>query len=615
MLTLAELDLAAGQFARARSRAEALLEPGVPPAVRSAALLVAADASYALGAYEAAEQRYEEFVSTHAVAPEAPRARLALGWARLRQGRHNEAVVTWIDLARRFPEDARTPLALLLAAEVRSRAGDTATARALLDRVLAEHSASADARIAILSRSLLALQEHREPDALRDLRDLVRSSQPQVVHEHRRLLRALASPGGETNLEGSRLLENGSMTGLVLADASGESDQPAAAVPDRLPLERFATVSLEGERDPEHASRILHGLVLLATEHKLWPAADRIAGRLVDAFPSYPAAPDLLARLAARAAVDQQWLVARTAYARLVTRYPETELSGRARVDFADALFRTGAAAEARATLERFVNDGQGQEQRPRALLLLARVNEALGDPVRAIAAYDRLRRHHPDVPWTAPSLLAHARLLQDVGRPAQARPLLERAVTGAAGDELGEAAYRLAAIQAAEGQHTSAVEWYMTAAYSARGSRWERLALLGAGRSLAALGETREALILYGKLLQASAPGTKPGVKEAEHRETTSEAAYRAAEILRGAGLHRDALDMYLTTARLTPEAPRGHRALVGAVQSLVATGDRAAADRIYQRLVQSGTAEPALVAEASRALRAPAGSRPASR
>ena len=77
---------------------------------------------------------------------------------------------------RRFDADLAAhplaPTALLLGAEVAARAGDTAEAGALLDRVIAGNPDQEQAKLAALDRAVLALRAGRVPDALRDLRGL-----------------------------------------------------------------------------------------------------------------------------------------------------------------------------------------------------------------------------------------------------------------------------------------------------------------------------------------------------------------------------------------------------------------------------------------------------------
>jgi hypothetical protein len=142
--------------------------------------------------------------------------------------------------------------------------------------------------------------------------------------------------------------------------------------------------------------------------------------------------------------------------------------------------------------------------------------------------------------------------------------------------------------VLSADGQHAVAVEWYLTAAYLAERSVWGRQALLGAGRSLTALNETKEALAVYWKLLSGRA-----GLESAADREIGGEAAYRAGEILRGADRHADALAMFQTSARLTAGSPAERRALSAALPCAAAIGDRQSAEAIQRRLQQTGASD----------------------
>lgn len=607
MLTLAQLDLAIQDFSRAQRRAEALLHAPAPDAVRAGALLVAADAAQAMRSYGIAAERYSEFLSMHESAPEASRVAMALGWAELRQEQRDAARRVWTEIAQRFPDDPRAPLGLLLAAELASQGGDVPETRALLDRLIADYPTSRYAGLARMNRATLAVGDDREEDALRDLRSAIQSGKA-LIADRRTLADALAVPGAEARLDGPWLLPDLAAAGIERSSPHGDArdgDAPSAAVAGSAPLERFATAFVDATDASQATAPVLHGLVLLAAQESGWSSAlaGALLDRLVDAFPSYPGAPKLLARLAAAAAADRQWPIARNAYDKLAARYPDA-LDRTASVDHAEALFRTGATAEARARLE------GDDELDARALLLLAEVNEALDDRRAALAAYERLRREHPGVDRTIPSLLSHARLLQDFGHRDDARPLLETVIERAEGIVLAEASYRFADVLSAEGRHAAAAEWYMTAAYLSDGSRWRVPALLGAGRALTEIRETEQALIVYGKLLEslrrtqqgdgaASPDGVAP-----EDRETTSEAAFRIAEILRGAGRADQALDMYLTAARLAPGTPRERRALLGLVQSFVTVGDRPSAEIVYRRLLESSVTEPDILTEARKAL-----------
>jgi tetratricopeptide (TPR) repeat protein len=134
---------------------------------------------------------------------------------------------------------------------------------------------------------------------------------------------------------------------------------------------------------------------------------------------------------------------------------------------------------------------------------------------------------------------------------------------------------------------------------------------LLGAGRSLGALKRTQAALAVYRNILPSTPIGPLPRdgrptpelVAQVEDPELVAEAAYHIAEITRAAGRHDEAVDMYLTAAYLAP-ASQG-RALMGAVRSLVAIGDRASAEAIFRRLVESSGEEPEILTQASKVFR----------
>jgi TolA-binding protein len=555
--------------------------------VRAGALLAAGDAAYGMRSYAVAAARYGEFLSTYRDLPGAARAAMAVGWAALRQGHQAQARRAWTAVADTFPGDAHAPLALVFAAELASRAGDAGATLQLLDRIITQHTASPYAGIARLTRSSLALSRQHEDEALRDLDEVVRTSGTVAIDIRRKLGEALATPGAEADLES-------------VASRAGGGLQPV----EERTLEPFARAFLE-RRHREAVPYTLHGLVLLAAADRGWSdvLAAALASRLVEDFPSYSPATVLLTRVATEAAAVGQWPIARRAWETMMA-YTPAALGQSARVSFAEALFRTGSTAQARTIAHSLAAGG---EAAPRALLLLAEIHEAWQEPHAALAVYDRVLREHPRVDRSPRSLLAHAQLLEDLGQSRRAEPVLRRLVEVSSGEVVAEAAYRLAQGLRAEGQHAAAVEWYLTSVYVAESSRWARLALLGAGASLTALDETKEALAVYRKLLPK-----RPGVDPPADREASGEAAFRAGEILAGADLHEDALDMFVTSARFTAGLPAERRALAGVVRCLIATGDQATAETVYRRLIAAGAAEPDLLARVRSALRASNGAAP---
>src|SRR5206468_9499994 len=119
---------------------------------------------------------------------------------------------------------------------------------------------------------------------------------------------------------------------------------------------------------------------------------------------------------------------------------------------------------------------------------------------------YARFATEYPGVKAAPTAELGAGRLLQADGKWSEARPMLERAVKEGDAAIAAEAAYRMGEGLRAAGQHDEAVEAYMTAAYAAPDSEWARRALLGAGRSFAALKQNDAAAIVYKKLLASAA-------------------------------------------------------------------------------------------------------------
>ena len=572
--------------------------------------MLAGDAAYGLGAYRTAANRYGEALRADQLPAEAAHTGFALGWAQLRLGRGDQAQHTWVRVAQQFPADRGAPLALVRAAELAAQGNDLASAQKRLDQVLGGYPTAPEAEIARLSRSIVAVRAGRTQEAVGDLRMLALSGRPSLPQERRMLLDRLTPAGAFAGPERQLL-----MTTVRTAPPATRESDTAAAGTARM-LERFAAPFLDGAGDPETTPRVLHGLVFAAAEDKAWPEVQRLSSRLVDRFPGYPSAPDMLLWVAARATSAQQWPIARSSYERVLALNRSVVLTPPAQLNFAEALFRTDAPAQARVQLSRLPEVAPQGEDTPRALYLQAGVDEALDRPAEALAAYDRLRRDYPRAEWTADSLLPHARLLQHaIGREQEARALLEEAVQGTQGEARTEALFRLAQLLAANGEHQQAVDLYMSAAYgTGQSSGWYRPALLGAGRSLATLDRTLAAEAVYRNLLPSNPIGPLPRdgrplrLKEkVEDPEIAAAAASGIAELRRKAGRNAEAVDMYLTAASLAPGSDQAWRGLVGAIRSLVAIRDWKSAAAIYQRLVDSHANTPEILAEARDALGPP--------
>jgi tetratricopeptide (TPR) repeat protein len=300
------------------------------------------------------------------------------------------------------------------------------------------------------------------------------------------------------------MTEPGREEPLVRVSHAGCPRATAGAVP----IERFAAPLLDGAGDPETTPLVLRGLVGLAADDGRWTEAASLSSRLVEGFQAYPGTEAVLARVAARAASDQQWPVARDLYGQLVARYRDQSLDRKARLDFAEALVRTGAPEAAQAELSSVLDAGD-RDQAPRALYLLASAREALGRPQEALALQERLARDYAGTEWAADGMLPRARLLQSLGRSREARPLLETVVQGTDGEPFAEAAFRLGQISREAGERSAAVSWYLTCASTGTPTSWVPRALAGAVEALAAGGDRAFAEAVY-RRLQAS-EGVEP--------------------------------------------------------------------------------------------------------
>jgi hypothetical protein len=70
----------------------------------------------------------------------------------------------------------------------------------------------------------------------------------------------------------------------------------------------------------------------------------------------------------------------------------------------------------------------------------------------------------------------------------------------------------------------------------------------------------------------------------------------------------------MFAKSAELAAGLPAERRALLGAVQSFIAIGDRGSAESVYRRLANASGADPDMLARARQALESAAAPPPAS-
>src|SRR4029077_11113904 len=137
---------------------------------------------------------------------------------------------------------------------------------------------------------------------------------------------------------------------------------------------------------------------------KRWNDARTLTLRLADQFPRFEGTPPALSLLASAAGQNEQWALSRDMYAKLGERFPGSSTSAGNRLDYAEALLRTGGAAGGRRTLATTAAAGAGpnpgrpaartgrrQSPSARASMLLAEAQEATGDRAAALDTYTRV--------------------------------------------------------------------------------------------------------------------------------------------------------------------------------------------------------------------------------
>jgi TolA-binding protein len=551
-LRLAQMDFDTREFARARDGARKLVADAAAPAeIRAAALVLGGEAAYWARDYAQAATLYNGFLSSYPAKPEAPMVSLALGWAELRGGKPEAARQRWARFAQQAQGDPRAPEALVLAAELAGRAGDWAGAQSLLDQVVDRYPSSEYAEVAMLNRAILAVRGGRAADALPELGRLVNRGvvSPYVGRARATRGAALLATGkpadaerdfqaalglGETGVAqlglGSASFARGQWDAAArqFAEARDAGTGPvevaagyglAAVLFNQRKIEEFkqvATPMVAGPVDPATTPRLIHALATVAVEEKRWSDARGLTLRLADQFPRYEGTQPALSALAAAAGQSEQWALSRDMYAKLGERFPGSPTSSGNRLDYAEALLRTGGAAEARRTLEAGAAAAPDQPPSIRASMLLAEAQEATGDRAAALETYTRVAAAGT-AKEKASGLLGQGRLLASDGKWDEARGRLEQALDAGDGAVAAEAAYRLGEGLRATGKAQDAADMYLTAAYLTTDSPWARRALVGAGQAFAALKQNDAAVIVYRKLLAMT--GVEPDLAEAARR------------------------------------------------------------------------------------------------
>ena len=534
-LRLAQMDLESRETTQARARVEKLLQAPLTPDVRGAVLELGGEAAYAARAWDEAAARYSRFLSDFPTSPSAPSVMLALGWTEFRRGRLDAARETWSRFATTHPKDPRVPAALLLSADIAARTGDLAGAKSQLDALVARFPDGEYTALAHLNRAILAIRAGRGTSVLSELTELIRNSPLSPYMGRMRLAHGVIvsatspTPEAERDFRAAQMQGEGALANLGLGRIAFEKSQWDAAEREFVEardtgtgavavaaeygiagvlwnqgktdeFKPFAQTLLAKPADPTMTPSLLAASAALAAEEGRWSDARALSTRVATEFPKSPAAPAALSDVATAAARANEWPLANDSFKALLDRYPSYRKSTDTRLDYAEALFRTGAYAEAKAKLQEFIDTSPRDPELPRALLLLGRTQEALGDGAAAAEQYKRVERDFPA--QRADAELGSARVLFLAGNWDEARPIFERVMANGDPALASEAAFRLGEGYRGAGRNQQAVEAYMTAVYIAPDLPTARRALLGAGQSFRALKQNDSAVIVYKKLL-----------------------------------------------------------------------------------------------------------------
>ena len=208
---------------------------------------------------------------------------------------------------------------------------------------------------------------------------------------------------------------------------------------------------------------------------------------------------------------------------------------------------------------------------------------------------YEQLLARYPSSPLQTTARLDFAESLLRTGSPTLAQAQLTQvAAADRSREQTPRRLYLQGQVYEALGRPHDALTAYEELRRDHPRSEWTAESLLPRARMMDAVGQRQQARALLERILKGA------------EGDVYSEAAVRLAESLTADGQHALAVRWFMTAAYLNPDSIWGQRAQVGAVRGLVATGDRATADAIYQRMEASSATDPELLGRARAALEA---------
>jgi tetratricopeptide (TPR) repeat protein len=160
------------------------------------------------------------------------------------------------------------------------------------------------------------------------------------------------------------------------------------------------------------------------------------------------------------------------------------------------------------ATLEKFVAEHPSHAELGRAWFALGRARETIGQRPAALEAYASAIRDGRSGDIRRDAAVAQARVLVADRKWPEARTALQALIVDRDATVVAEAAQAIGETYRGEGDALAAVEYFMTAAYTAPESPAGRKAMLAAAQTFAAAKQPDAAAIVYRKLLaQANLP------------------------------------------------------------------------------------------------------------
>lgn len=527
--------------ASARREGEGLLRAGTLPELREGTLLLVAESAMRGNDPNRAVAVLRTALRDFPDSPGAPRTRLALGWAILRDGDSESAIREWREVSTRADLETRA-LALLAVADIALRQGREAEALDALHGITTVPPELKSADAVVVNRGILALRTGAPAEAIQILEPLAPriTDLPMQALARRTLGIAHYELGRYDQAERQFRFSASAMpqepsswlgAGLAalaqnrLAEAEDLLGRARVAMPEVATAASYGLVLVavkKGDRDafrergttfvdryPRHpaAPAVLYGLAAAALDRKDLAEGQAWVQRLL----REPAAADLgthaLLRLAAAAEAQTRSDVAREAYRDLLTRSTTPEIRTDAWFGLAESALAARDGAEAQRAAEGFLREvPSGDPRAVQAHLTLVRALEAQGQRDRAVAAIESFLREFPKDAATPTLELRRGQLLAEAKRWDAAQQAFEGARRADDPALAAEAEFWLGEALRARGQHEAALGAYLAATYAYPDSPWAARGLQGAAQAFVARQMPRDAAIVLRKL--AGRPG-----------------------------------------------------------------------------------------------------------